>query len=143
MITMYKDALVLNGDNLRPFIKGNSGKIRETYYSPERNNLILFQPCDKEIDTDSIINCTTKDAFEYLMDKLENERNIVVKWYQVEGTTSDWEIYYGLKVENMDVHNFNKCLRVLKQAQPNPSPYKHTIIKDGIATPMPLSGGIH
>ncbi|KRF31947.1 hypothetical protein [Paenibacillus sp. Soil787] len=137
MISMYSNALTINGDNLRPFFKGNSGKVRETYYSPERNNLIVFKPCDKGIDTNSIINCTMEQPFNYLMNALDHERNIVVVWSQVEGTTSDFQIHYGQNVQEMDIKNHRACLKLL--GTPSTIRYKYTMIKNAVAYQITLN----
>lgn len=66
------------------------------YYNSESNNLILFDTSDcDEITVESICNATvSKGSYEYLIDVLNTNKNVLVYWSQVEGTTSDYIIYY-------------------------------------------------
>lgn len=79
----------------------------ETYaiYQDEINNNIVvysYYSCDDEkIPTDitkSISNSIRNDAFDYLINVLNNSKNTVVYWSQVEGTTSDYIIYYDIEI---------------------------------------------
>lgn len=67
-----------------------------SFYNVDNNNMILFDTSDcDEITVESICNATvSKGAYDYLIDVLNNNKNILVYWSQVEGTTSDYTIYY-------------------------------------------------
>lgn len=72
-----------------------------SYYNAETNNMLLFDTSDcDEITVESICNCTVSEgAYEHLIDILNNNKNILVCWSQVEGTTSDYTIYYDIDNE--------------------------------------------
>lgn len=67
-----------------------------SFYNVDNNNLILFDTSDcDEITVESICNSTVnKDSYEYLTNILNTNKNVLVYWSQVEGTTSDYTIYY-------------------------------------------------
>jgi len=57
------------------------------------NNLIIFSPMDN-CDVESVCNGIRESAYQYLINELNKNINLVVHWSQVEGTTSDYTIYY-------------------------------------------------
>lgn len=67
-----------------------------SFYNVDNNNLILFDTSDcDEITVESICNSTVnKGSYEYLTNILNTNKNVLVYWSQVEGTTSDYTIYY-------------------------------------------------
>ena len=97
-----------------------------SFYNSDNNNMILFDTNDSdEITVESICNSTVSyGAYEYLIDVLNNNKDILVYWSQVEGTTSDYTIYYNsdneslidetlelpeaLKVDNFTSYKFNE-----------------------------------
>lgn len=87
-----------------------------SFYNTENNNLILFDTndCD-EITVESICNSTVSiGAYEYLIDTLNTHKNILVYWSQVEGTTSDYIIYYDIDNEALidEVIGLSKVLEI-------------------------------
>src|SRR5690606_26032483 len=112
----YDDRLVLNDNHDdKPFIKTNVGKVRELYYSSHFNSLIIFEPLDEEVDDiGDIINALPKEYFNWLMDELLTESNLVVHWMQMEGTTADFIIYYDQNPCEMELSNFNSVKSMLK-----------------------------
>lgn len=88
-----------------------------SYYDCNSNNMILFDTSDcDEITVESICNSTvSKGAYEYLINVLNTNKNVLVYWSQVEGTTSDYTIYYdsdneALVDEEIDVYEALKTI---------------------------------
>ena len=86
----------------------------ETYaiYQDEINNNIVvysyYSLNEEEIPKDivaSISNSIRNSAFDYLINVLNNSKNTVVYWSQVEGTTSDYIIYYDIKIPEVTDYN--------------------------------------
>lgn len=135
MINLYYHYAVLSGNDDKPFIKTNKDRVREIYYSSYFNSLIVFEPMNEAVDDiGGIINGLPKEYFNWLMDKLPTESNLVVHWTQLEGTTSDFVIYYDLNPSNLELTNFNSVKNVLKKY--DSIPYKYVEVKNGIATPI-------
>lgn len=74
-----------------------------SFYNVDNNNLILFDTSDcDEITVKSICNSTVnKGSYEYLTNILNTNKNVLVYWSQVEGTTSDYTIYYDSDNESL------------------------------------------
>lgn len=121
----------LNGE----YAKVNKGK-REVYYNDKSNSLLIFDPIDKQCDTHSICNGISSDAYDYLIDKLNNHNNLVVHWMQIEQTTSDYTIYYDMDCSEL----LNKNIFEIKSELNNSvtterkGRYKYTKVKDGLET---------
>lgn len=84
------------GEYYGTFKKVNKDKKFEVFYNKKLNNLLVFNPIDVEDDTFDIINATIEDAYFQLTNELNSNKGLVVYWYKVEGTTSDYTIYYDL-----------------------------------------------
>lgn len=67
-----------------------------SFYDYDSNNMILFDTSDcDEITVESICNSTVSNgAYEYLTNVLNTNKNVLIYWSQIEGTTSDYTIYY-------------------------------------------------
>jgi hypothetical protein len=89
-----KDRIILR-NLFSTYEKANKGKRNEVYYNDHLNNLIVFEPYDKECDTDSICNGIGVEPYNYLIKVLNEKKNVVVHWTQVEGTTSDYDIFFN------------------------------------------------
>lgn len=102
-----------------------------SFYSTKNNNLILFDTNDSDdITVESICNSTvSKGAYEYLIDILNTHKNILVYWSQVEGTTSDYIIYYEIDTESIidETLDVSVALEVIKG---NGMSYKFTEVKN-------------
>lgn len=116
--------------------KINSSKRKPIYHDAINNNLIIFFPCDKSCDEESICNGITDKPYNYLINKLNNTNNTVVFWYQVEGTTSDYTIIYKADMDNLlsspkDI--INKVEKYLSEVNKSPDHnYKYTEVIDDV-----------
>jgi hypothetical protein len=69
----------------------------------------------------------------YLIETLNTKENVLVWWSQVQGTTSDYTIYYDMPVNELknkkhkEIVNYLDGLNYKKQYS-----YKYTEVKDGI-----------
>lgn len=64
-------------------------------YDEVNNNLILLSTYG-DCEFEDIINGIRKGAYNYLIKTLNENKNLVVDWFALEGTTSDYIIYHGL-----------------------------------------------
>ena len=111
----------------------------ETYaiYQDEINNNIVvysyYSLNEEEIPKDivaSISNSIRNSAFDYLINVLNNSKNTVVYWSQVEGTTSDYIIYYDIKIP--EVTDYNSIYNLtINLSSDEILGYKYTEVKNG------------
>ena len=73
---------------------------KEVYYDKLNNNMIIFNPCNKGLDVNSVCNCINNTAYSYLVNELNNTTCLTIYWSQVDGTTSDYNMYYDLFSNN-------------------------------------------
>lgn len=112
--------------------KINKGLRKEIYYDGINNNLILFDPIDKECNTNSIYNGITDKPYLHLMKELNTNNNLVVCWSQIEGTTSDYIIYYGLNVDDLVDKTYKEIINILsKRRKPCDFSCKYTKVING------------
>lgn len=77
------------------------------YQDKINNNVVIYSYYsldEEEIPTDivqSISDYIRNDVYNYLINALNNSKNTIVYWSQVEGTTSDYTIYYDVKIPNV------------------------------------------
>lgn len=117
--------------------KINKAIKKEVYYNEDTNNLIVFTPLSKELSTESICNSISDDAYFYLINTLNNEEGLVVEWSQVEGTTSDYIIYYGLDVKELKAKNYKGIMNELVSHIPNDAiSRKYTEVKNEKCIPI-------
>ena len=111
----------------------------ETYaiYQDEINNNIIvysyYSLNEEEIPEDivaSISGCIRDSAFDYLINVLNNSKNTVVYWSQVEGTTSDYIIYYDIEIPEVIDYNSIYNLTV-NLSSDEILGYKYTEVRDG------------
>ena len=114
--------------------KINASKRREVYFNEDFNTLIIFNPHDKECNTESICNGISSEAYQYLIEDLNAAEPIIVEWSQVEGTTSDYTIYHDINPKDLLGLNANSMLKILDKAVTNeriPN-YKYTEVFAGV-----------
>lgn len=112
------------------FVKINKGIKNEAYYNKKSNNLIIFKPYDKSTNTESIYRGIESEVYNYLINELNNNNNLIVLWSQVEGTTSDYSVYYDLEVDDF----LGKTHKEMLEKLPNLKELghcKYVKIKDG------------
>ena len=66
------------------------------------NNTIIFS-YDKTCDIDSVCGAIRDKAYDYLIKELNTKDNLLVYWTQVEGTTSDYIIFYDVDAEDLSL----------------------------------------
>lgn len=95
------------------YIKTNKSSRRILYYNEECNNLIVVYPCDKSVDEEDIFNGISEVPYQYLIKELNTKRNMVVLWSAVEGTTSDYTIYYEACVDGLPYEPLTDVMKYL------------------------------
>jgi hypothetical protein len=115
--------------------KTNKGYRKEVFYNGHNNNLIVFYPCDISCDTISICNSISEEVYDYLIHTLNTNKGVTVLWSQVEGTTSDYTIFYDLNPSKLKNIGVNAILRKLNE-QPNNISRKYVQVKNGVAEPI-------
>ena len=79
------------------------------YHDPINNNLIVFIPYD-DCTVDSVCDSIRNEAYLYLINELNINKNIVVSWSQITGTTSGYAIYYNMDVDVLKVKSQKEIL---------------------------------
>ena len=118
----------------------------ETYaiYQDEINNNIIvysyYSLNEEEIPKDivaSISDSIRDSAYNYLINTLNNSKNTVVYWSQVEGTTSDYIIYYDIKIP--EVIDYNSIYNLtIDLSSDEILGYKYTEVKNGICSKIKI-----
>jgi hypothetical protein len=116
-------------------IQTNRGASKQVYYIEETNNVVLLEPLNPLCDWETIVNSISNEPYDYLIDTLNNETGLVVHWTQLEGTTSDYNIHYGLKVEPKELESFYKVKNKLGVGS---TQYKYNEVKNGIPQKLDL-----
>jgi hypothetical protein len=116
--------------------KVNKGTRNEVYYDSINNNMIIFCPYDKESDTYSICDSIRESMYQYLINELNTQTGLIVCWSQVEGTTSDYIIYYDLDSSNYKESTHKDILKVLSECTNDRNTMKYNQVKDGKLIPI-------
>lgn len=120
---------------LGTFIKTNNSNQNEIYYDKHNNNLIIFHP-DFKTNTESICNSIRDEAYSYLMNKLNTNIGLVVYWTQVEGTTSDYTVYYDVTPDELNIASHEEALNILRNQTSDTNSMKYNSVKDGRLEPI-------
>lgn len=106
------------------------------YYNEELNNLMTFYSETEETPVDVINWVVNKDRFLETLDILETNRNTVVSFFRVEGTTSDVTILETTKdivdtLKNKTMSGINKHINDVIYKKDKKLLYKEfAIVKD-------------
>lgn len=109
------------------------------YYNEFDNILVVFRPCYIGCTVANICNATVpKDVYNYLINILNTKKNLVVEWSQIEGTTSDYNIYYGLNAEKLIAKGYDGIIKELESIGNivDKLRYKYNEIIDGEVKPI-------
>ena len=109
------------------------------YHDNINNNLIIFSPYDQVDNVEDIYNGIKNSAYEYLMNELNTHDNIVVHWSKVEGTTSDYTIYYDFNEVAINSMK-NKPYKEIVKSLPSDNHMKYNEIKNGLVKPIGFRG---
>lgn len=112
----------------------NSKKRFAVYKNDEHNNIIIYS-YDKGCSVDSVSGGIRDKAYDYLINELNTNNNVLIDWSQVEGTTSDYNIYYDVDYkESLDKIKNNTIREYLYSLikQNNAPYYKYRKIKNGV-----------
>ena len=134
---MTEDKLYLR--NLEHKYKLIKGKRFCIYHDNINNNLIIFSPYDQVDDVENIYNGIKNNAYEYLMNELNTHDNIVVHWSKIEGTTSDYTIYYDFNEATINSMR-NKTYKEIIKLLPLGGHMKYNEVKDGMVKPIGFKG---
>ncbi|WP_310877051.1 hypothetical protein [Priestia megaterium] len=119
------------------YIKVNREKRYDVYYNKYNNNTIVFDPIDKCCNTESIANGIGGKRYMYLMDILNENEGLVVHWSQVEGTTSDYDIYYNVDLGEYERKSHSRIVNILyKSFKASISGMKYNEIINGERIPI-------
>jgi len=94
------------------FYKQDKNRKYSVYLDSINSNLIVFSPYD-DCDIDSICCGINNQAYSHLIKTLNNNRNLVVSWSQVSGTTSDYTIYYNQNVSELKTKAYKEILNLI------------------------------
>jgi len=104
------------------------------YYDPINNNLIVFSPYDN-CTVESVCGSIRDEAYLYLINELSMNKNVVVSWSQITGTTSDYTVYYDMDVDMLKSKSHKEILSIINNSINTNSGeccgYKYTQVKDG------------
>lgn len=99
------------------------------YHNKERNVTIFAVCYCPEEKIDLVFNGISTRAYEYLINFMNNNNNLIIHWSKVEGTTSDYTIYCDCDYEgDWNIIDLNEYLWFLDQGQKNS--YKYNIVKN-------------
>ena len=85
------------------------------YHNTINNNLIVFSPYDN-CTVDSVCGSIRDEAYLYLINELNINKNIVVSWSQITGTTSDYIIYYNMDVDMLKSKLHKEILTIINNS---------------------------
>lgn len=74
------------------------GVKKDLFYEEENGHLFLFSTYG-DCGIEDIINGIREDRYEYLINTLNNNKNLIIDWAALEGSTSDYIIYHGFDTE--------------------------------------------
>jgi len=104
------------------------------YHDPINNNLIIFSPYN-DCTVDSVCGSIRDEAYLYLINELNINKNIVASWSQIAGTTSDYIIYYDMDVDMLKGKSHKEILTIINNNLNINSGdccgYKYIQVKDG------------
>ena len=116
------------------YYKLDSKRKYTVYHDPINNNLIVFSPYDN-CTVDSVCGSIRDEAYLYLINELNINKNIVVSWSQITGTTSDYAIYYNMDVDKLKSKSHKEILNMINNNininHDECCGYKYTKVKDG------------
>lgn len=119
------------------YIKVNREKRYDVYYNKYNNNTIVFDPIDKCCNTESIANGIGGKRYMYLIDTLNENEGLVVHWSQVEGTTSDYDIYYNVDLGEYERKSYSRIVNILYRSfKPSFSGMKYNEVINGEKFPI-------
>lgn len=120
------------------FVKTNSGKRKEVFHCRETNNTLVFLPYDKGCNRESICNGIMDDRYFPLIDFLNTNKNLVVVWSQIEGTTSDYTIFKDVSLSGEELRSLSKINKRLKGlARETPEQrWKYNVVENGILSKL-------
>lgn len=104
-------------------------------YTDPTGNVIVFSPYDN-CTVDSVCNSIAEDMYGYLCNELNTHKNLLVHWSQVEGTTSDYTIYYDMPIGELIQKSYKDIMEYLEQNRIDSEywHFKYLSVKDGLVT---------
>ena len=112
------------------YVQTNRSDRKQVYYNKEKNNVIVFTPCDPDVDVDQICNGIRTSAYFYLVSVLNTNSNIIVSWSAVSGTTSDYTIYYDTDVDKINLKSYRDVMNFLAGITDEQIGMKYTEVHD-------------
>jgi hypothetical protein len=112
----------------------NSRRQFAVYKNDEHNNIIIYS-YDKGCSVDSVSGAIRDKAYDHLINVLNTENNILVDWSQVEGTTSDYSLYYDIDYDEVLKQTTDKTIDKYLESlikENNAPHYKYRKILNGV-----------
>lgn len=98
------------------------------YYNKERN-VAIFADMDYDGEIPDVFNWTPDEPYDRIISFLNNNNDVIVYWYKVEGTTSDYVVCPDCNYK--DGWNITKLRKYIREFSDSEYyHYKYTIIKD-------------
>ena len=134
-----KEDLILR--NLRGYyLQKNKGVRYQVYYDNTKNNIVLLIPADKDVDPEDIVNGISNAAYDYLINTLNDNDDLVVCWSAVSGTTSDYTIYYNACTKELSNKTYKEILKYLHTISGEcKNTMKYNEVKNKIMTSINMS----
>lgn len=100
------------------------------YHNKERNITILAIAYCKDESIDLVFNGITEEPYNKLIEFMNKNNNLIIKWVKVEGITSDYTIYCDCNyTDDWNIIDLEQYLHRLIYGAA--TPYKYNIVKDG------------
>ena len=89
-----------------------NSKQTKYYYDNTKNNWLIVNMLDSSVNEDDIYNGIRNETYNYVINKMNTESNMLVVWSAIDGTTSDYTIYLNCDFdEEMCVEEIEDDLR--------------------------------
>lgn len=95
------------------FNKQDRKRKYSVFHDPINNNIIVFSPYGN-CDIDSVCNGIANDVYFYLICELNTNKNLLVSWSQVSGTTSDYTLYYDMPNDVLKDKSYDEIFEYIK-----------------------------
>ena len=116
--------------------KVNREKRVQVYYNDYSKNTIIFNPLDETCNMETIANGTSERPYFHLMNVLNNNTNVIVHWSQIDGTTSDYDIYFEIQLTSTERRSYNRIMNVLDGYTKIRSNHKYNEVYEGEFMPI-------
>lgn len=123
---------------------GHHGKLYKTaqdgsnyvFEDTQRDNYVVVTTYDNE-DLDTVFGGLNDTRYDYIIKLLNENKNLTVHISKVEGTTTDFKVFYDFKISDEYILSYPTVIAKLKEVIKQPfESRKFTQIVDGTETPI-------